>query len=104
MRGRLGDSLAQRKSAMSERDTEPNVTRLTRGAALLESMFRDALRWHEKAAFAAVIVTSTVLPIKVSYRLYYLLGAMLARNPKHRYAVETMRVFDAQAQKSRRAQ
>ncbi len=79
---------------MMSEETKKNVARLKRNAKFLASIFKDAPKWYEEAALAAVVVSTTVLPIQLSYKLYYAVSLLLAKNPKHRYAVETMQLFE----------
>lgn len=81
---------------MIDEKTTRNVERLKRNAALLQSFFRDAPRRYERVAVALTLVASTVLPIGLSNKLYYAVSLLLAKNPRHRYAVETMRLFEEQ--------
>ena len=70
-------------------------------SAILNFALERGSKWYERAAVMSVLVLNSFLPLRLGLTLCYWTTCLLAKNPRHRVAVDAVKRIKEQESGSR---
>jgi len=86
---------------ISDLELKENIRKQSLKSANYRRMFESAAKWYEKAIVWIVVLVSTILPLRLALKLYLFSAGIISKNPKHRYARETLKATNDIINKSK---